>query len=141
MIVVNTNVVSEFMVSPPAQTVLEWLNAQDAADLYLTTISIAEISFGLRVMPDGQRRRLLSDRFEQFLGAAFASRILSFDEHAARAYGEIRGHRRELGRPMSAFDGQIAAIARTRGFAIATQNIQNFADCGLELINPFSPAQ
>lgn len=141
MIVVDTNVVSEFMVSPPAQTVLEWLNAQDAADLYLTTISIAEISFGLRVMPDGQRRRLLSDRFEQFLGAAFASRILSFDEDTARAYGEIRGHRRELGRPMSAFDGQIAAIARTRGFAMATRNIRDFADCGLELINPFSPAQ
>ena len=92
-------------------------------------------------MPDGERRRLLSDRFEQFLGAAFASRILSFDEDAARAYGEIRGYRRELGRPMSAFDGQIAAIAKTRGFAIATRNIRDFADCGLELINPFSPAQ
>jgi toxin FitB len=140
MIVVDTNVVSEFMVSPPAQSVLEWLNAQDAVNLYLTTVSIAEISFGLRVMPDGQRRRLLSDRFEQFLVAAFASRILSFDEDAARAYGEIRGHRRELGRPMSAFDGQIAAIARTRGFAVATRNIRDFADCGLEVINPFSPA-
>jgi predicted nucleic acid-binding protein len=141
MIVVDTNVVSEFMVSPPAQSVLEWLNAQDAADLYLTTISIAEISFGLHVMPDGHRRRQLSDRFEQFLGAAFASRILPFDEDAARAYGEIRGHRREFGRPISAFDGQIAAIARKRGFAIATRNVRDFEDCGLELINPFSPAR
>lgn len=141
MIVVDTNVVSEFMASAPAPPVLDWLNAKDAADLYLTTISVAEIGFGLRVMPDGQRRRLLTDRFQQFLAAAFASRILPFDENAARAYGEIRGHRRELGRPMSVFDAQIAAIARTLGFAVATRNVRDFADCGLELIDPFTPIE
>jgi predicted nucleic acid-binding protein len=138
VIVIDTNVLSEFMASPPAEAVVEWLNIQDAAHLFLTTISIAEIGFGLRVMPDGRRRRLLSDRFEQFVATAFASRVLSFDEDAARAYGEIRGHRRELGRPMSAFDGQIAAIAKTRGYAIATRNVRDFGDCGLELIDPFS---
>ncbi len=89
-------------------------------------------------MPDGRRRRLLSARFEQFVGTAFASRVLSFDEAAARAYGEIRGHRRELGRPMSAFDSQIAAIAKTRDCAVATRNVRDFEDCGLELINPFA---
>lgn len=137
MIVLDTNVISEFMTSPPAEPVSSWLNAQDAAKLYLTTISIAEIGFGLRVMPDGRRRRLLAERFEQFLAVAFESRILSFDEDAARAYGEIRGHRREQGRPMSNFDGQIAAIAKIRGFAVATRNIKDFEDCGLELIDPF----
>lgn len=137
MIVLDTNVVSELMTSPPAETILKWLNAQDAVNLYLTTISIAEIGFGLRVMPDGRRRRLLTDRFEQFLAAAFATRILPFDESAARVYGEIRGLRRELGRPMSTFDGQIAAIARARGFSIATHNIKDFENCGVELINPF----
>jgi len=138
VIVLDTNVVSEFMTSPPAESVLAWLNAQDTANFYLTTISIAEIGFGLRVMPDGRRRRLLADRFEQFLAAAFESRILSFDQDAARAYGEIRGDRREQGRPMSNFDGQIAAIAKTKGFAVATRNIRDFENCGLELINPFS---
>jgi len=140
VIVLDTNIVSELMTSPPAGSVLDWLNAQDASTLYLTTISIAEISFGLRVMPDGRRRQLLAGRFEQFLAAAFESRILPFDEEAARAYGEIRGHRRELGRPMSTFDGQIAAIARTRSFAVATRNVRDFKNCGLELINPFSTA-
>jgi len=138
MIVLDTNVVSEFMTSPPAESVSAWLNAQNAAILYFTTISVAEISFGLRMMPDGKRRRLLASRFEQFIVAAFKSRILSFDENAARAYGEIRGHRKELGRPMSNFDGQIASIAKTRGFAIATRNIKDFENCELELINPFS---
>lgn len=140
MIVVDTNVVSEFMTSPPAPPVQRWLNAQETANLFFTTISIAEISYGLRVMPDGRRRQLLVKRFEDFLAAAFDSRILSFDEDAGRAYGEIRAHRRDQGRPMSNFDGQIAAIARTRGFAIATRNIKDFEDCGLELINPFSVA-
>ena len=137
MIVLDTNIVSEFMTSPPAEPVTAWLNAQEVAQLYFTTISIAEIGFGLRVMPTGRRRQLLTDRFERFLAAAFESRVLSFDEGAARVYGEIRGHRKEQGRPMSNFDGQIAAIAKTQGFAVATRNTKDFEDCGLELINPF----
>jgi len=138
MIVLDTNVVSEFMTSPPSEAVFNWLNAQDAAELYLTTITTAEIVFGLSAMPEGGRRRLLSDRFEQFLSSAFESRILFFDVEAARAYGEIRAHRRRLGRPMSNFDGQIAAIARTTGCAVATRNVKDFEDCGLELFNPFA---
>ena len=141
MIVLDTNVVSEFMTSLPAATVLAWLNAQDGSRIFLTTISVAEISFGLRVMADGQRRRFLAERFEQFLAIAFESRILPFDEVAARVYGEIRGYRREQGRPMSSFDAQIAAIAKANGFAIATRNIKDFEDCGLVLINPFVHAE
>lgn len=114
MIIVDTNILSEFMTSPPANPVLEWLNAQDTIALYLTTISIAEIGFGLRVMPNGKRHQLLQDRFEQFVATAFESRILSFDEPAARIYGEVKGYRKEIGRPLSDLDGQIAAIARTK---------------------------
>ena len=120
MIILDTNVVSEFMTSPPPGAVLNWLNAQDTATLYLSTVTIAEIGFGLSVMSAGKRRRLLQERFEQFVATAFDQRILSFDENAARIYGDILGHRREIGRPMSTFDGQIAAIARSRGFGVAT---------------------
>ncbi len=109
MIIVDTNIISEFMTSPPASLVLEWLNTQDSLLLYLTTISIAEIGFGLRIMPIGKRCRLLEERFEQFVTTAFESRILSFDEAAARIYGEIIGDRREIGMPLSDLDGQIAA--------------------------------
>ena len=138
MIIVDTNVVSEFMTSPPANPVLEWLNAQEATSLYLTTITIAEIGYGLRAMPDGKRQRLLSERFEQFIPIAFGQRILSFNEEAARTYGEILCHRKEIGRPMSTLDGQIAAIARSKGFGIATRNIKDFEECQIELVNPFS---
>lgn len=137
MIIVDTNILSEFMTSPPDTSVLEWLNIQDATTLYLTTISIAEIGFGLRVMPKGQRRQLLENRFEQFVATAFESRILNFDEAAARIYGEVKGYRKEIGRPLSDMDGQIAAIARSNGFAVATRNTRDFEACGIELINPF----
>jgi len=126
------------MTSPPANPVLEWLNAQDAMTLYLTAISIAEISFGLRVMPKGNRRQLLENRFEQFVTTAFESRILNFNESAARIYGEVKGYRKEIGRPLSDLDGQIAAIARAKGFVVATRNIKDFQECGIDLVNPFN---
>jgi len=88
-------------------------------------------------MPEGKRRRLLSERFEQFVDAAFTQRILSFDERAARVYGEVMCQRKEIGRPMSNLDGQIAAIARSSRFAVATRNIKDFEECQIELINPF----
>ena len=137
MIILDTNVVSEFMTSPPDGAVLNWLNAQETTSLYLSTITIAEIGFGLNAMPPGKRRRLLQERFEQFVATAFDQRILSFDQDAARIYGEILGHRREIGRPMSNFDGQIAAIARSRDFGLATRNVKDFEECQILLVNPF----
>ncbi len=138
MIILDTNVLSEFMTSPPSGVVLEWLNSQDTASLYVTSISIAEVCYGLQAMPEGKRRRLLEDRFEQFIINAFASRILNFDESAARLYGELRAYRRKIGRPLSNFDGQIAAIARSHGFSLATRNVRDFEHCLVELINPFA---
>ena len=137
MIILDTNVVSEMMRIAPSRIVLDWLNAQDAASLYVTTITLAEIGYGLRLLPDGQRRRLLAERFDRFIALAFDQRILSFDEAAARAYGDIMGHRKELGRPISVTDGQIAAIARANGFGVATRNIKDFDDVQIALINPF----
>ena len=138
MIVLDTNVLAEFMTSPPSDAVVDWLNAQDSISLYITSISIAEICYGLQAMPEGKRRLLLEDRFEQFIAMAFASRILNFDEACARVYGEIRAYRKKIGRPLSDFDGQIAAIARTHGFSLATRNVKDFEHCLVELINPFS---
>lgn len=138
MIILDTNVLSEFMTSPPSNAVADWLNAQDSMSLYITSISIAEFYYGLQVMPEGKRQRLLEDRFEQFIAMAFASRLLNFDERAARIYGEMKAYRKKIGRPLSDFDGQIAAIARTYGFSLATRNLTDFEHCLIELINPFT---
>jgi len=137
MIILDTNIVSEFMTSPPSGAVLRWLNDQNTPSLYLTSITIAEIAYGLSVLPMGKRKRLLDERFKLFVASGFDQRILTFDESAAYIYGDLLAHRRKLGCPMSCFDGQIASIARSRGFAIATRNTKDFNDCQLELINPF----
>lgn len=138
MILLDTNIISELMAANPNERVVNWLNGQDAAVLFLSTITVAEVSYGLRILPEGKRYRILKDKFDQFLTEAFEGRILSFDEAAAIIYGEVMGRRKEMGKPMAVPDGQIAAIARTKGFTLATRNIKDFEHCGISLVNPFS---
>lgn len=137
MIVVDTNVVAELMKVSPDQAVVSWINDQESSTLFLTTITIGEIGYGLRVMLQGKRRFQLEQGFERVLAEAFAGRILAFDEAGARHYAEVMGRRQEIGRQLSALDGQIASIARAKGFAVATRNVKDFVDCGIEIINPF----
>ncbi len=140
MILIDTNIVSEIMRPEPAQSVLSWINGQNSSTLHVSTITIAEIGYGLRVMPDGKRRRQLRDRFEKFIAEGFEQRIVVFDEHAARIYPEIMGRRREIGRPLGLPDGQIASIAHANRFTLATHNTCDFEECRVELINPFDKA-
>jgi predicted nucleic acid-binding protein len=137
MILLDTNVVSEVMRQRPSDNVLNWLNSYNNGELLISSITLAEICYGLRILPSGQRRQLLQTRFEQFVSEGFAGNIIDFDESAARAYAEIMGMRKEKGRPMSLPDGQIAAIAQTHHLTLATRNITDFEDCGIQLINPF----
>jgi len=139
MIVLDTNVVSEMMSATPAPAVVSWLNDQEAARLFLTAVTIGEIRYGLRILPQGKRRRFLEEGFEGILTGAFAGRILAFDEAAAHRYAEVMGRRKEIGRPLDIRDGQIAAIAWVKGYAVATRNVRDFVECGVEIINPFGP--
>ena len=138
MVIVDTNVVAEIMKASPSPAVVSWFNGQEGSTVFLTAITIGEIGFGLRILPKGRRRRLLEEGFDRLLAEAFAGRILAFDERAAHRYGELRARRREIGRPLGELDGQIAAIARANGAAVATRNIRDFSDCGLEIVNPFA---
>jgi hypothetical protein len=79
----------------------------------------------------------LEQGFERVIAEAFTGRILVFDEEAARHYGVVMGRRKAIGRPLSIQDGQIASIARAKGFAVATRNVRDFVECGVEVINPF----
>ncbi len=137
MVIVDTNIVAELMRPSPAQEVILWMNDQDASALFLTTISIGEIGYGLEILPQGRRRLQLEQGFERVIVEAFTGRILGFDEEAARHYGVVMGRRKEIGRPLSALDGQIASIARAKGFAVATRNVRDFVECGVDIINPF----
>lgn len=137
MILLDTNVVSEVMKSRPAEAVVAWLNGQQSEKLYVSAITVGEIAYGLRILPDGKRRSGLRERFERFVALAFDHRVLAYDESAARIYGELMGDRKEFGFPMSVPDGQIAAIARRNHLAVATRNVQDFEHCGIEITNPF----
>lgn len=137
MILLDTNVVSAIMSVQPPATMIDWLNAQETATLFLSTVTIGEIGYGLFAMPDGRKRRELERRFEEFVATGFEQRVLAFDEPAARLYGEVMGQRRAMGRPMGVADGQIASIARAKSLAVATRNVRDFEECGLELVNPF----
>ena len=139
MIVLDTNVVSEVMRAAPSPFVVVWLNHQDASLLYLTAVTVAEIRYGLRILPQGKRRRSLEEGFERILVEGFTGRILPFDEAAAHRYGEVMGRRKEIGRPLDILDGQIAAISWVNSFSVATRNVQHFLDCGVDILNPFLP--
>ena len=138
MIVLDTNVVSELMRPSPSSVVTEWVAQQPATDLYLSTITEAELRYGVEIMPAGQRRDLLLVEIEGMLREDFAGRILPFDSDAALAYAVVAGARRAAGHPINHADCQIAAIARSRQAGIATRDLDGFEGCGIEVINPWS---
>ena len=137
MIIVDTNVLSELMRPTPEPSVLQWAIGQPAADLVTTAVSMAEILYGLARLPDGQRRDGLQLAATEVF-TTFGNRILPFDAVAARHYATIVSRRDQLGRPIDGFDAQIAAIAAARGAAVATRNMQDFEDTGVDLVNPWS---
>ena len=139
MIVLDTNVVSELMRERPQQEVLDWADGHPANTLFITAITEAEIRAGIAVLPEGRRRRELAETAERLFAAAFAERILSFDSEASRAYGFLAASRRAAGRAISTHDCLIAAIARSHAAGVATRDVGGFADCGVEVINPWLP--
>lgn len=140
MILLDTNVVSAMMAPMPSPVVIDWLDRQPVVALHVSTVTVAEIRYGLAALPDGRRRRGLASRFEALLREGFAGRVLPFDAPAAELYGEIMAGRRRAGRPMSALDGQIAAIAASRRCVLATRNVRDFAGAGVEVVDPFEPS-
>ncbi len=137
-IVLDTNVVSELTRPHPNPNVFDWAARQEAETLFLSAVSEAELRYGLEIMPAGQRRDRLSAELENTLQEDFAGRILPFDSEAARVYAEIAAARRAAGRPISQSDCQIAAIARSRGAAVATRDSSGFEGCGITVIDPWS---
>jgi len=138
MIVLDTNVLSETLRLKPADSVRRWMQAQSSTSLFTTTICEAEIFYGVALMRAGKRRAALQRAVAAIFDEEFADRILPFDSAAARAFAGIATARRRLGRPISEFDAQIAAIACSRGAAVATRNVEDFSDCGITVVSPWT---
>ena len=122
----------------PNGKVISWLDQQESTQLFITTITIAEISYGLHILSVGRRRNFLENAFNKAIIEAFKYRILTFDEQAADWYGKIMGYRKKIGRSLPILDGQIAAIARTHRATLVTRNVRDFTDCHIDLVNPFT---
>lgn len=138
MIVLDTNVVSEMMkpADRRAAAVVEWLDRQPGERLFTTTITMAEIRAGLAIMPDRHQRTEKRAAAEQLL-ALFAGRVLPFDMASTHHYGESVTIRLRAAKSIDAFDLLIAAIARSNSMAVATRNVVDFEDCGVDLIDPW----
>jgi predicted nucleic acid-binding protein len=137
VIVIDTNVIAEAMSPKPHPTVSLWLTTQPGHTLFTTTISVAEVFYGVELLPAGKRRSSLLDSAEIMFARLFAGRILTFDEAAARTLPALAVERRLRGRPITLFDAQIAAIARANGAALATRDTRDFEGCGIRLVNPW----
>lgn len=139
MILLDTNVLSEFMHPQPSVSVVAWLDQQPAGEVYTSAVSRAEIELGLMLMPPGKRQEALSQAAWAMFAEDFAGRCLPFDEDAARHYAAIVSARTRAGRPISVEDAQIAAIALTHQMPLATRNTTDFELIDdLEVVNPWT---
>ena len=138
MILLDTNVLSELMRAKPAPQVLEWVDAQPVGDLVITSITVAEILYGIARMPDGKRKQGLLDVASVMFDEDFAGNILPFDADAAVHYAEIAAETEAKGRVVDMADAQIAAIGRLHDAVIATRNIRHFETLGVALVDPWS---
>jgi predicted nucleic acid-binding protein len=138
IIILDTNVVSEPMRPSPSPAVLAWLSeSHERGPLFVTTITVAEILFGIELLPGGKRRDQMLAQAEAAFAEDFAGRVLTFDEDAARAFPQVAVRRRAQGKPIADLDAQIAAIARSRDAILATRNTAAFEGCGVRLVNPW----
>jgi predicted nucleic acid-binding protein len=121
----------------PSPAVEGWISGQLREELFTTAITVAEVLYGLQLLPKRKRREALLHQADAAFSEDFAGHILPFDESAARVFALISAARRTQGRPMTTQDAQIAAIARVHGATVATRDTAGFEGCGLRLVNPW----
>jgi len=138
MILLDTNVVSVLTRPSPHPVQVAWVARRAAAGLFFSAVGEAELRYGIAIMPAGRRRDELLSAIEAMLREDFAGRVLPFDSDAARAYAEIAAARHAAGRSASQADVRIAAIARSRGMAVATRNVRDFDGMEIDIIDPWA---
>jgi predicted nucleic acid-binding protein len=137
MILLDTNVISEAMKPTPDDTVRSWLDEQAAETLYLSSVTIAELLYGIGALPAGKRKDRLTEALDGVM-ELFANRILPFDITAARHYADLAVKARTAGKGFPTPDGYIAAIAASRGFTVATRDTSAFDAASVAVINPWN---
>ena len=136
MIILDTNVISEAMKRDPNPAVKEWLNKQAVETLYLSTIVLAELLFGVAALATGKRKSKLTAALNGITDL-FGDRVVLFDIPTAQAYAQLMAEARLAGKAISTADGYIAAMAITNGMMVATRDVEPFEVAGVQVINPW----
>jgi toxin FitB len=136
MIVLDTNVLSALMQQVPDKNVVAWLDRQPRASIWITSITVLEIRFGLQIMPVGKTRSSLIQSFEELL-AKIGNRVIPFDVAAAQQAGDLMASRHKSGRPGDLRDTMIAGIVVAQHATLATRNTTHFEDILSPLVNPW----
>ena len=137
MVLLDTNVVSELLRPSPNPAVEGWVAERPAAELHFSAVGEAELRYGVAILSAGRRKDALAQAIDAILREDFEGRILPFDSATAREYEEIASARRASGRTVAPADCQIAAIARSRNMTVATRNVRDFEDMGIEVVDPW----
>ena len=141
MIVLDTNVLSALMQQRPDAQVVAWLDKQAAESIWISTVTLFEARYGLALLASGRRKKLLIERFEQFLEEDLESRVLSFDTQAANQAAQLAAERKARGRPVDMRDTFIAGIALARRATLATRNTRHFDDLSVPVVNPWADSE
>lgn len=138
MILLDTNILSALMRREADPVVIAWLDAQAPESIWTTSVTVFEVRFGLEILANGRRRRVLEEAFSRALDEEFDGRVLPFDHAAAEAAAAIAARQRAAGRPVEIRDVQIAGITAARKATLATRNIRHFEGAGIPLIDPWA---
>ena len=141
MIILDTNVLSVLLRPKPNPAVVHCVASKSPSTLFTTTITRAEVRYGIALMPEGKWKNALFSRIETIFDEDFAGQVISFDNDAADCFAVIATTRRGAGRPISHFDAMVAAVTRSRGASLATRHGKDFVDCDVSLIDPWSASK
>jgi predicted nucleic acid-binding protein len=137
VIVLDTNVVSELMCQAPTPGVARWVDTFAAEDVFVTAVTAAELLYRVARLPEGRRKQELYIKVDGLLAEDFRDQVLPFDGPAAAHYAEICVARERGGRPISMADAQTAAICRAWTADLATRNVDDFTNTGVNVVNPW----
>jgi predicted nucleic acid-binding protein len=137
MTILDTNVLSALMHVAPDKNVVAWLDRQPRASIWITSITVLEIRFGLQIMPGGKRRSALIQSFQELLDK-IDHHVVPFDVAAAEEAADLMAFRQRNGRPGDLRDTMIAGIVIAQHATLATRNTAHFEDIAVPLVDPWT---
>ena len=137
-LLLDTNVLSEVTKPRPAEGVLNWLHNLDEDRTFISIVSIAEISRGVALMESGRKREALDEWLKHDLPQRFDNRTIPVEGSVALAWGDLMAFAKRNGRGLASMDGLIAATAIAHDLTLATRNIKDFEDFGINIIDPWA---